>query len=52
MILKTFSPNGSGTIVMNDDDTDDDIYKAMYLDATEQDGNGKTKPKKKEETDG
>ena len=55
MILKTFNfqGNGTGQIVVNDDATNSDIYNAMYLDATEEDGNnGKPGRKVKEENDG
>ena len=55
MILKTFSfqGTGSGTIVMDDDARSVDIFNAMYLDATEEDGNnGKPGRKVKEDGDG
>lgn len=55
MILKTFSFQGAGvgTIVLDDDATNTDIYNAMYLDATEESGNdGKPGRKVKEEKDG
>lgn len=42
MVLKTFNPNGSGTIVLDDDAGDDDISRVLLLDATEPDiNNGK-----------
>ena len=43
MILKTFSLNGCGQIVLDDDASSKDIYKAMYIDATEPNSNGKEK---------
>lgn len=41
MILKTFNPNGSGTIVLDDDAGDEEIARVLLLDATEPDGNGR-----------
>ena len=55
MVLKTFSfqTTGSGTIVLDDNAKKSDISKAMLIDASEEHGNGKGKPKKvKEETNG
>ena len=55
MILKTFSFQGTGTgsIVIDDDASKRDIFNAMYLDATEEDGNnGKPGRKVKEDGDG
>lgn len=52
MILKTFSfqTTGTGTIVLDDDASKSDIFNAMYLDATEEDGNnGKPGRKVKED---
>lgn len=51
MFLKTFSfqTTGVGSIVLDDDATKNDIYNAMMLDATEEHGNGKGKPKKAQE---
>lgn len=39
MVLKTFNPNGSGTIVLDDDAGDDDISRVLLLDASEPDTN-------------
>lgn len=48
MMLINCSPNGIGTIFLPDDATDDEIWKACYIDATEKDGNGKEKKGEKE----
>lgn len=52
MILKTFSfqTTGTGTIVLDDNASKNDIFNAMYLDATEEDGNN-GKPGKKVKED-
>lgn len=39
MVLKTFNPNGSGTIVIDDDAGDEEIARVLLLDATEPDSN-------------
>ena len=55
MLLKTFNftGNGTGTSVVNDDATNQEIATAMMLDALEKDSNdGKPSKKLKEEKDG
>lgn len=52
MVLKTFSfqTTGVGTIVLDDDAKNDDISKAMLIDATEEHRNDGKSPKKDKET--
>lgn len=52
MILKTynFQTNGIGSIVIDDDASDEEIANAMLLDATEEHGNGRKTKKEKENT--
>ena len=55
MVLKTFSfqTTGIGTIVLDDDAKNDDISKAMLIDATEEHRNdGKTSRNVKEKNNG
>lgn len=55
MVLKTFSfqTTGVGTIVMDDDAKNNDISKAMLIDATEEHrSDGKTPRKAKEKNNG
>ena len=51
MFLKTYSfqTTGVGSIVLDDDATNQEICIAMMLDAMEENGNGKGAPKKVKE---
>ena len=52
MILKTFTRGGTGTIVIDDDATNEEIAIAMMLDAMEEHSSTGKPGRKKEDKDG